>query len=73
MGVYQSATEPEVRAKSYQHLFYQDELDRFGEAQLLGYFRKKHKIPAKVKPLITAHDHGTYTYRFEWFEVETFN
>ena len=73
MGVYQSAIEPVTRKKSFACIFNQYELDRFGEKQLTAYYRRTHKIPRKVVPVREDHSDGSATFRFHWFEVETYN
>lgn len=72
MGVYQSATEPEVRRKTYQEIVSGRIIDSVGKRKIIKWMREGRKIPSKVEPserLVL----GGWEFRFDWFEVETFN
>lgn len=72
MGVYQSATEPNVRRKSLTYMVLPYELEVFGASDVFARLRRAHKIPLKVTPTVEVSDLGTKLV-FSWFEVETFN
>lgn len=72
MGVYQSATEPEVRRKSYVEIVPGNVIDSVGKRKIVKWMRKRVGIPAKVKPEERLTSMG-WEFRFDWFEVETFN
>lgn len=72
MGVYQSATEPKVHRKSYCEIVPGDAVWSVGKKKLIKWMRQRGGIPAKVKPEETL-VYGGWEFRFDWFEVETFN
>lgn len=72
MGVYQSATEPEVRRKTYREVVSGEAVWSVGKRKLIKWMRKRVGIPVKVKPEERLTSMG-WEFRFDWFEVETFN
>lgn len=72
MGVYQSATEPKVSRKTYVEVVPGNVIDSVGKRKLVKWMRKNHHIPAKVVPEESLTSLG-WEFRFDWFQVETFN
>lgn len=72
MGVYQSATEPEVRRKTYREVVPGNVIDSVGKRKLIKWMREHAKIPTKVQPEESL-VYGGWEFHFQWFEVETFN
>jgi len=72
MAVYQSVTEPEVRRKTYQEVVSGHIIDSVGKRKVIKWMRGSGKVPAKVEPSERL-VYGGWEFRFEWFEVETFN
>lgn len=74
MGVYQSATEPEIKRRILRQVEDRHLIDQIGEANMIAYHRKWHKIPSKTKPVVTTlSDPSAIEFYYSWFEVETFN
>ena len=73
MGVYQSATEPEIRAKRVTQWVSRMAAETMSEGLIAKTFQKQFGIPRKVKPVITYSSGGNAEYVFRWYEVETFN
>lgn len=73
MGVYQSATEPDVRAKTVKHYTTNADVENFGKDYFTRWLRKKYGIPRKTRPIIIDRGADGWTWKFEWYEVETFN
>lgn len=74
MGVYQSATLPEIRRKSFRQIEDAHLVDRFGQRAIIQRHRKTGGIPRKVNPsVVRLTDPSAYRFEYDWYEVETFN
>ncbi len=74
MGVYQSAIWPEVRRKEYRQIEDAYLVRTFGRAAVISQHQKRAGIPRRVKPtVVEMSDPSSLDFRYEWYEVETFN
>ena len=72
MGVYQSATVPEVRVRTAKQIISGNIIDSMGKRAVVRMLRKEGRIPSRVEPeerLVF----GGWEFTFRWYEVETFN
>ena len=73
MGVYRSVTQPEIREKRVRYGLTDSDIEALGEKYITEWLRKKFDVPRKVKPEILRNSAGFWSWRFDWYEVETFN
>lgn len=71
MGVYQSKTEPRVRRRHYEYMVAGGHLEKIGKKLMIKVIQQRANIPRRVMPTTVPSGLGGYTFKFDWYEVET--